>query len=246
MQVARLLEPREHRNLGAKLRQIVRAFELEHALSKDGDSVALSDARALWRQSRRHPCGVARLFRQGATSSCRWPKRRFWSRCRSRPNCAGRIGIREAARAARDRVLDRVAAAGVVPRDEIARAKSARRAARAQAVAGAGAACADQVVAAEPDRRIHRLTIDADLQKTLRGACARARARARPADFGRHPRGRQCNRRGARARRLRRLFRRAPRRPGRHDAGAALARLDARSRSSTVSPSRTACCIRRR
>src|SRR5450755_1974062 len=34
MQVARLLEPREHRSLGAKLRQIVRALELEHALTK--------------------------------------------------------------------------------------------------------------------------------------------------------------------------------------------------------------------
>ena len=35
MQVARLLEPRSGRNLAAKLRQAVRAFELERALSKD-------------------------------------------------------------------------------------------------------------------------------------------------------------------------------------------------------------------
>ena len=35
MQVARLLEPRQHRSFGAKLRQITRALELEHALSKD-------------------------------------------------------------------------------------------------------------------------------------------------------------------------------------------------------------------
>ena len=35
MQVARLLEPREHRSFDAKLRQMVRALELEHALSKD-------------------------------------------------------------------------------------------------------------------------------------------------------------------------------------------------------------------
>ena len=35
MQVARLLEPRTERSLTAKLRQIVRAFELEHTLSKD-------------------------------------------------------------------------------------------------------------------------------------------------------------------------------------------------------------------
>src|SRR5262245_64501955 len=35
MQVARLLEPRSERSFVAKLRQIVRAIELERALSKD-------------------------------------------------------------------------------------------------------------------------------------------------------------------------------------------------------------------
>ena len=35
MQVARLLEPRDQRTLGAKLRQIVRAIEIERSLSKD-------------------------------------------------------------------------------------------------------------------------------------------------------------------------------------------------------------------
>ena len=34
MQVARLLEPREHRSFGAKLRQMTRALQLEHALDK--------------------------------------------------------------------------------------------------------------------------------------------------------------------------------------------------------------------
>ncbi|MGA8387611.1 MAG: transglycosylase domain-containing protein, partial [Pseudolabrys sp.] len=40
MQLARLLEPREHRTVGAKLRQIVRAVEIEHALRK-ADILAL-------------------------------------------------------------------------------------------------------------------------------------------------------------------------------------------------------------
>ena len=69
MQVARLLEPREHRSLGAKLRQITRALELEHALSKSADSFALPDAGALWRQPRRRPRSLARLFRQGAAQA---------------------------------------------------------------------------------------------------------------------------------------------------------------------------------
>ena len=49
--------------------------------------------------------------------------------------------IPSAARAARDRVLDRAAQAGAVPRDEIARAKAEAGAASAQADAGACAAC---------------------------------------------------------------------------------------------------------
>ncbi|MFX8569799.1 transglycosylase domain-containing protein, partial [Acinetobacter baumannii] len=35
MQLARLMEPRQHRSFYAKLRQIVRAIELERALGKD-------------------------------------------------------------------------------------------------------------------------------------------------------------------------------------------------------------------
>jgi penicillin-binding protein 1C len=35
MQLARLIEPRRHRSIHAKLRQMVRAIELEHALTKD-------------------------------------------------------------------------------------------------------------------------------------------------------------------------------------------------------------------
>ena len=40
MQVARLLEPRQHRSFGAKLRQLTRALQLEIALGKD-DILAL-------------------------------------------------------------------------------------------------------------------------------------------------------------------------------------------------------------
>ena len=69
----------------------------------------------------------------------------------------------QAARAARDRVLDRVAAAGVVPRDEIARAKREPVPHARKPMPMLAPHAADQVVAAEPGRRMHRLTIDADL-----------------------------------------------------------------------------------
>ncbi len=73
----------------------------------------------------------------------------------------------DVARAARDRVLDRAAAAGVVPRDEIVRAKTANVPRERKPLPVLAPHAADQVVAAEPGQRIHRLTIDAGLQKTL-------------------------------------------------------------------------------
>ena len=65
MQVARLLEPRPRTLLG-KLRQVVRAIEIERTLSKDEVLALYLSYRAVWRQSRRRACGLARVFRQGA------------------------------------------------------------------------------------------------------------------------------------------------------------------------------------
>ena len=83
----------------------------------------------------------------------------------------------EAARAARDRVLDRFAATGGVPADEIALAKAEPVPAGAPPDADARAACR------RPGRRRRvagasevRLTIDAELQKSLE-ELARERAR---------------------------------------------------------------------
>ncbi len=176
MQVARLLEPREHRSLGAKLRQITRALELEHALSKNeilslyltlapyGGNLEGIRAAALayfGREPRKLSLSEAALLVALPQSpELRRPDR-----------------YPEAARAARDRVLDRAAAAGVVPRDEIARAKSATVPRERKPLPVLAPHAADQVVAAEPGRRIHRLTIDAGLQKTLQ-ELARERAHA--------------------------------------------------------------------
>ncbi|MGH6684192.1 MAG: penicillin-binding transpeptidase domain-containing protein, partial [Pseudolabrys sp.] len=80
-------------------------------------------------------------------------------------------------RAARDRVLDRAAAAGVVPRDEIVRAKSQDVPHERRPLPVLAPHSADQVIGAEPDRRVHRLTIEAGLQKALQDL-ARERAHA--------------------------------------------------------------------
>jgi len=72
-----------------------------------------------------------------------------------------------AARAARDRVLDRAALAGLMPRDEIARAKTQPVPHERKPLPVLAPHSADQVVLLEPDRREHRLTLDLFLQKNL-------------------------------------------------------------------------------
>ena len=176
MQVARLLEPREHRSFGAKLRQITRALELEHALSKQQilalyltlapyggnlEGIRAASLSYFGKEPRKLTLAEAALLVALPQSpELRRPDR-----------------FPEIARAARDRVLDRAAAAGVVPRDEVVRAKQAPVPHERKPLPVLAPHAADQVVAAEPDKRIHRLTIDASLQKTLQDL-ARERAHA--------------------------------------------------------------------
>jgi penicillin-binding protein 1C len=83
----------------------------------------------------------------------------------------------DAARRARDRVLERIAAAGIVARDEIARAEAEPVPGARKPMPVLAPHAADQTVAAAPSRKVHRLTIDASLQKALEDL-ARERARA--------------------------------------------------------------------
>jgi penicillin-binding protein 1C len=176
MQVARLLEPRKQRNVTAKLRQAVRALELEYGLSKaqilslylslapyggNLEGIRAASLSYFGKEPRKLTLGEAALLVALPQS----PEMR-------RPD-----RFSERAQAARDRVLDRAVETGAVPRDEIARAKAevVPRARKPLPVLAPHAA--DQVVAAEPDRRMHRLTIDADLQRAQE-ELARERARA--------------------------------------------------------------------
>ena len=181
MQVARLLEPREHRSLGAKLRQIVRAFELELALGKEGvlslyltlapyggnlEGIRAASLAYFGKEPLKLSLGEAALLVALPQSpELRRPDR-----------------FPDAARSARNRVLDRVLAAGVVPRDECKRAKLETIPRERKQLPMLAPHAADQVVALEPDRRIHRLTIDLHLQKSLQ-ELARERARALGADI---------------------------------------------------------------
>ena len=176
MQVARLLEPRGERTFAAKLKQIVRAVEIEQKLSKTevltlylslapyGGNIEGIRAAALayfGHEPRRLTLGEAALLVALPQSpEARRPDR-----------------FPAAAQAARDRVLDRIAAAGAIDPSEVARAKAepVPRARRPLPMLAPHAA--DRAVAEAPERPAHRLTIDAAWQASLE-ELARERARA--------------------------------------------------------------------
>ena len=176
MQVARLLEPREQRSLSAKLRQITRALELEHALSKD-EILSLYLTLAPYGGNLEGIRAASLAYFGNEPRKLSLAEAALLVALPQSPELRRPDRYPDAARAARDRVLDRAAAAGVVPLDEIARAKTAAVPRERKPLPVLAPHAADQVVAAEPGRRIHRLTIDAGLQKTLQ-ELARERAHA--------------------------------------------------------------------
>jgi penicillin-binding protein 1C len=166
MQVARLLEPRAERSLAAKLRQMVRAIEMERALTKveilslylslapyGGNIEGVRAASLTWfgKEPRRLTLGEAALL-VGLPQS---PEQR-------RPDRS-----RDTAKRARDRVLDRLAAAGVIAVDEIERAKAEPVPDGRKPMPMLAPHAADAAVAAAPERKLQRLTIDAMLQRNL-------------------------------------------------------------------------------
>ena len=176
MQVARLLEPRSERSITAKLRQMVRAIQLERAFNKDEilslylslapyggnlEGVRAASLSYFGKEPRRLSLAQSALLVALPQS----PEAR-------RPDRAP-----EVARRARDRVLDRMAQAGLVPADEIASAKIETVPLARLPMPALAPHAADQALAASPGRNPVRLTIEAPLQKNLE-TLARERARA--------------------------------------------------------------------
>jgi penicillin-binding protein 1C len=166
MQVARLLEPRRERSVSAKLHQMVRALELEWTLSKQQilslyltlapyggnlEGVRAASLAYFGKEPKRLTLAEAALLVALPQSpELRRPDRHP-----------------AAAHAARDRVLDRAEKAGVVPRDEVSRAKAAPVPHGRMPMPAFAPHSADAVISAAPQLRVHRLTIDLDLQKRL-------------------------------------------------------------------------------
>ena len=232
MQVARLLEPRASATFTGKLREMVRALQLERALEQGRDPRALSQPRALRRQPRGRARRLARLFRQGAAAALARRGRAARGAAAIAGGAASGSRRSKRARKARDRVLDRAARpAGVVMpvRHEIAWAKAEPVPAGRRPMPMLAPHAADAALATAPARK---LCIASPSMRAGSAASrsSRASARGRSGRTCRSPSSRSItHRRSARARGVGRLFRRTPRRPGRHDAGAALARLGAQA-----------------
>jgi penicillin-binding protein 1C len=176
MQVARLLEPRNGRTLPAKLRQIVRAVEIERMLTKDQiltlylelapyggniEGIRAASLAYFGKEPRRLTLGEAALLVALPQSpEARRPDRSV-----------------AAARAARDRVLDRYAALAHVPADEILAAKSEIVPAGRRPMPMLAPHAADRAIAESARDGEVRLTIDSDLQRSLE-ELARERERA--------------------------------------------------------------------
>jgi penicillin-binding protein 1C len=175
MQVARLLEPRSGRTFAAKLRQIVRAIEIERALTKD-------EVLALYLDLAPYGGNIEGIRAASLAYFGKEPRRLSLAEAAllvalpQSPELRRPDRSADAARSARNRVLDRFAASSRVPADEIALAEAEPVPSGRRAMPMLAPHAADHAIAeAAPGSEV-RLTIDAEVQKNLE-ALVRERAR---------------------------------------------------------------------
>ncbi|WP_407174244.1 penicillin-binding protein 1C [Bradyrhizobium sp. STM 3562] len=176
MQLARLMEPRRERSLYAKLHQIVRAIELEHALTKDQilnlylalapyggnlEGIRAASIAYFGKEPKRLSLSEAALLVALPQS----PERRRLDR------------YPDAAREGRDRVLDRMVEEHRISSDEAAQAKAVPVPKLRKPMPILAPHSADQAVAIMKDAPVIKLTLDYNLQRMLE-PLARDRAAA--------------------------------------------------------------------
>ena len=179
MQVARLIEPRTERSISAKLRQMARAVQIERRLSKDeilslyltlapygGNLEGIRAASLAWfgREPRKLTLSQSALL----VALPQAPETR-------RPD-------RQHAQAllARNRVLARMSAAGLIPQSEIARASAAQVPSGRMAMPDRAAHTADLAIRTRTDASSIRLTLDGDIQARLEDLAAETAGRLGP------------------------------------------------------------------
>jgi penicillin-binding protein 1C len=181
MQLARLMEPREKRSIYAKLRQMVRAVQIERRLSKDEildlylalapfggnlEGIRAASIAYFGKEPKRLSLAEAALLVALPQS----PENRRLDR---HP---------EAAHIARDRVLDRMVEEGVVSRDDAVQASTVTIPKLRKPMPILAPHSSDAAIAIIKDQPVIRTTLDMNLQKALE-TLARDRALALGADI---------------------------------------------------------------
>ena len=176
MQLARLMEPRRERSVYAKLRQMVRALEIERQLTKaqildlylalapfggNLEGVRAASIAYFGKEPKRLSLAESALLVALPQS----PENRRLDR------------YPDVARAARDRVLDRMVEEGHVAAEDAAQAKSVGVSRLRKPMPILAPHSADQAMATVKDADVIALTLDSSLQKVLE-ALARDRATA--------------------------------------------------------------------
>ncbi|MGE0338477.1 MAG: penicillin-binding protein 1C [Xanthobacteraceae bacterium] len=166
MQVARLIEPRKHRTVFAKLAEIVRAMQLEARLSKQEilelyltlapfggnlEGVRAASYAYFGKEPARLTIGEAALLVALPQS----PEVR-------RPDRAANVAMR-----ARNRVIDRMLSAGVITTAEANRAREESVPRQRRELPQLAPHAAEAAIAAFPKQQLHKLAIDATVQKRL-------------------------------------------------------------------------------
>src|ERR1700687_5532303 len=174
MQLARLMEPRRERSVYAKLRQMVRALEIERQLNKDQildlylalapyggnlEGVRAASIAYFGKEPKRLSLAESALLVALPQS----PETRSLDR------------YPDAARAARDRVLDRMVEDGRVSAEDVAQAKATLVPRLRKPMPILAPHFADQAIANVKDAPVIVLTLDSSLQKVFE-ALARDRA----------------------------------------------------------------------
>ena len=174
MQLARLMEPRRERSVYAKLRQVFRALQIERALNKDqilGLYLALAPFGGNLEGVR--AASIAYFGKE--------PKRLSLAESAllvalpQSPETRRLDRYPEMARAARDRVLDRMVEAGRVSIEDALQAKATPVPRLRKPMPILAPHSADQAIATLKDADVIALTLDSSLQKVIE-ALARDRA----------------------------------------------------------------------
>ncbi|MDA4845644.1 penicillin-binding protein 1C [Hoeflea poritis] len=176
MQLARLLEPRPSRSLGAKLRQMARALQIERRMSKQeilswyltlapyGGNLEGVRAASLAYFGREPDAlslqQAAMLVALPQSPESRRPDRHA-----------------EAARSASLRVLERAALKGLIDHGEVARVAGLEFSVRRRPLPALAAHLAERARAAEPGSLTHRTLLSASAQRNLEAVAADAAAR---------------------------------------------------------------------